>query len=65
MEIASFYSHRFAKEILDSVQPLNELWLEIEDSILSISDEEIISTHNEIQEKESTNSLSKAIKILI
>jgi hypothetical protein len=65
MEIASFYSHRFAKEILESVKPLNELWLEIEDAILSISEEEIIATHNEIQEKESTKSLSKAINKLI
>ena len=65
MEIASYYSHRFAREILDSVQPLNQLWLEIEDAILSISENEIIAMHTEIQNKESTKSLSKAINRLI
>lgn len=65
MEIESYYSHRFAKEILDAVVPLSNLWHEIEDAILSISDDEIVSMHRDIQSKESTKSLSKAINRLI
>ena len=65
MEISEKYSFRFAEEILNAVPPLTELWKEIQKSISSISDEDIKNRHLEIQKKESTKSLSKAINQLL
>ena len=65
MEISEKYSFRFAEEILNAVPPLTVLWKEIQESISSISDEDIKNRHLEIQKKESTKSLSKAINQLL
>ena len=65
MEISDKYSFRFAEEILEHVGPLSILWREVLDSISSISDEDIKRKHLEIQEKENTKSLSKAINQLL
>jgi hypothetical protein len=65
VEIDDLYSFRFAKEILESVGPLNVLWSEVAESIASISDEDLRSRHLQIQETESTKSLSKAINQLL
>jgi hypothetical protein len=65
VEISDKYSFRFAEEILEHVGPLNILWKEVLDAISSISDEDIKRKHLEIQEKENTKSLSKAINQLL
>ncbi len=65
MEIEDSYSFRFAKEILESVGPLKILWNEVEEAISSISDDDVRDRHLQIQEKESTKSLSKAINQLL
>ena len=65
MEISHKYSFRFAEDILNSVKPLNSLWNEVLSAIKSISDSDIQGKHLEIQSKESTKSLSKAINQLI
>jgi hypothetical protein len=65
MDISEKYSFRFAEEILNAVPALSELWNEVQESIKSISDEDIKNRHLEIQQKESTKSLSKAINQLL
>jgi len=65
MDISDKYSFRFAEDILGSVKPLSSLWQEVLSAIYSISDEDIKRKHLEIQEQESTKSLSKAINQLL
>ena len=65
VEISEKFSFRFAEEILNSVEPLQLLLNEVLDSIESISDEDIKQRHLQIQAKESTKSLSKAINQLL
>jgi len=65
VEIAELYSFRFAEEILQSVKPLNSLWQEVLSSIESISEADIQRRHLQIQEQESTKSLSKSINQLL
>ncbi len=66
MKFESLYSHRFAKDILNSVPELNDLWNEINLALEEISEEEVASVHNDINNSgEITKSLSKAINFLI
>lgn len=65
MEISERYSFRFAEEILQSVKPLNSLWQEVLSSIESISEADIQKRHLQIQQQESTKSLSKSINQLL
>jgi hypothetical protein len=65
MEIANKFSFRFAEEILGAVPQLKQLWNEVEESITSVSEDEIKRRHLQIQENESTKSLSKAINQLL
>jgi hypothetical protein len=65
MEISEKYSFRFAEDILEHNGPLNVLWREVSESIFSISDDDIKRKHLDIQQKENTKSLSKAINTLL
>lgn len=66
MKFESLYSHRFALNILNSVPELKVLWSEVELALEEISEEEVATVHNEINESgEITKSLSKAMNSLI
>ena len=66
MKIDNQYSHRFALEILNSVPELRKLWEELQQAIGEVSEAEIATVHNEINDSgEITKSLSKAINFLL
>ena len=66
MEFESLYSHRFAIEILKSVPELSTLWSEILQAVSEVSEDEVASVHNDINNSgEITKSLSKAINFLL
>ncbi len=67
-ELERLHSHRFALEIIHSVPELRNLWLQIEKSILSISDDELMETFTSINAKKKkgkNKSLAPAINFLL
>ncbi len=62
------HSHRFAREIIKSVKPLNDLWVEIETAITSITEKEIANRLDAINITKKTGrnkSIAPAINSLL